>query len=83
MLSKITDKEKFKSGKEVRRYVRIHVIGKSGTGKTSIVRGLLGQDIGDVKSTDGIDIFKQCQIRTDDGKWIVSEGELCTCTHIC
>lgn len=63
------------SGEEERRYVRIQVIGKEKVGKTSLVRRLLGQEINDVVSTDGIDIYKTCQIRTSDGKWIVGEGE--------
>ncbi|XP_071181256.1 uncharacterized protein [Mytilus edulis] len=58
---------------EVRKYVRIQVIGKSHAGKTSLVRRLLGKRIDDVKRTDGIDIDKTCRIRTSDGEWIVGE----------
>lgn len=63
-----------KSGTESRQYVRIQVIGKDGVGKTSLVRRLLGKQIDDVESTDGIDIDKTCQIKTSDGEWIVGEG---------
>ncbi|CAG2254924.1 unnamed protein product [Mytilus edulis] len=61
--------------KEVRRYVRIQVIGKDGVGKTCLVRRLLGKPINDVTSTDGIEINRTCQIRTSDGEWIISGEE--------
>ena len=64
------------TGTEIRQYVRIQVIGKDRVGKTSLVRRLLGKQLDDVISTDGIDIDKTCQIRTSDGEWIVGEGEL-------
>ncbi|CAC5368629.1 unnamed protein product [Mytilus coruscus] len=67
--------EAIKSGKEMRKFVRIQVIGKDRVGKTSLVRRLLGQGIDDIKSTDGIDIARQCQIKTSDGEWIVGEVE--------
>ncbi|CAG2192063.1 unnamed protein product [Mytilus edulis] len=60
-------------GEEVRRFVRIHVIGKEGVGKSCLVRRLLGQKTDDIKSTDGIDILRKCQIRTVDGKWIIGK----------
>lgn len=69
--------EEIKSGKEVRRYVRVQVIGKHAAGKTSLVRRLLGKNLEEVHSTDGIDITKTCQINTkEDGKWSVCEGLL-------
>ncbi|VDI57301.1 Hypothetical predicted protein [Mytilus galloprovincialis] len=64
--------EALQSGKEVRRYVRIQVIGKDGVGKTSLVRRLLRKPIEDGTSTDGIEIDRTCQIRTSDGEWITS-----------
>lgn len=69
--------EAMNSGKEVRRYVRIQVVGKNGVGKTSLVCRLLGEkNIQNVTSTDGIDVtVKKCQIRTKDGKWIVGKGK--------
>ncbi|CAC5425689.1 unnamed protein product [Mytilus coruscus] len=63
-----------KDGTEIRRYVRIQVIGKDGVGKSSLVRRLVGDDDTKLKSTDGIDIVKKCQIRTTDGKWVIGEG---------
>ncbi|CAC5404128.1 unnamed protein product [Mytilus coruscus] len=65
------------SGTEVRKYVRIQVIGKDRVGKTSLVHRLLGYKTHDGKSTDGIAINRKCQIRTSDGggEWIVGEGE--------
>lgn len=73
--------EAIKSGKEMRKFVRIQVIGKDRVGKTSLVRRLLGQGIDDVGSTDGIEIARQCQIQTSDGEWIVSGGELIFSLH--
>lgn len=68
--------EAIESGSEIRRYVRIQVIGKDGVGKSSLVRRLLGGDFDtEIKSTDGIDIIKRCQIRTDNGEWVVSQSE--------
>ncbi|VDI09892.1 Hypothetical predicted protein [Mytilus galloprovincialis] len=67
--------EAIASGSEVRRYVRIQVVGKHGVGKSSLVRRLLGEGIDDIKSTDGIDILKKCQIRRSDGEWFVSKSE--------
>lgn len=63
-------------GDEVRRFVRINVIGKDRVGKTSLVRTLLGKVFdAELKSTDGIDINRTRQIRVRDGKWTVGEGE--------
>ncbi|CAG2212928.1 unnamed protein product [Mytilus edulis] len=50
-------------------------LSKDRVGKTSLVRRLLGQDINNVESTDGIDINKTCQIRKSDGEWIVGNVE--------
>lgn len=71
------------SGKEVRKYVRIQVIGKHGVGKTSLVHRLLGYKQHDGKSTDGIEIDRKCQIRESDGEWIIGEGELLPLIHSC
>lgn len=60
---------------EVREYVRIQVIGKDRVGKTSLVSRLLGYGSHDGKSTDGIEINRKCQIRKEDGEWIVGKGE--------
>lgn len=80
---KIIYKEAIQSGKEVRKYVRIQVIGKDGVGKTSLVRRLLNQDIEDVKSTDGIEINRICHIKESDGTWIFDNGELHNFYSIC
>ncbi|CAC5422025.1 unnamed protein product [Mytilus coruscus] len=65
--------EAIESGKEIRRYVRIQVIGEHGVGKSTLVRRLLGQDIKGDKSTDGIEINNRCQIRKSNGEWIVGK----------
>ncbi|XP_063418376.1 uncharacterized protein LOC134701164 [Mytilus trossulus] len=64
-----------KDGTEIRRYVRIQVIGKEGVGKSSLVRRLVGGSIMKLNSTDGIDIVKKCQIRTTDGEWVIGKVE--------
>ncbi|CAG2248973.1 unnamed protein product [Mytilus edulis] len=64
-----------KDGTEIRRYVRIHVIGKDGVGKSSLVRTLVGDNNTPLKSTDGIDIVKKCKIRTTDGEWVIDKVE--------
>lgn len=67
------------SGTEIRNYVRIVVIGKQRVGKTSLVRRLLFLENGkyDGTSTDGIEIYRKCQIRKTDGKWFVGAGKQC------
>ncbi|CAG2237589.1 unnamed protein product [Mytilus edulis] len=64
-----------KDGTEIRRYVRIQVIGKEGVGKSSLVRRLVGDSNMKLNSTDGIDIVKKCQIRTTDGEWVIGKVE--------
>ncbi|XP_063418365.1 probable serine/threonine-protein kinase pats1 [Mytilus trossulus] len=64
-----------KDGTEIRRYVRIQVIGKEGVGKSSLVRRLVGNSNMKVNSTDGIDIVTKCKIRTTDGKWVIGKVE--------
>ncbi|VDI14591.1 Hypothetical predicted protein, partial [Mytilus galloprovincialis] len=74
---KVTNRNEhlIKDGTEIRRYVRIQVIGKDGVGKSSLVRRLVGDSNMKVHSTDGIDIVKKCQIRTTDGKWVIGRVE--------
>ncbi|CAC5386289.1 unnamed protein product [Mytilus coruscus] len=64
-----------KDGTEIRRYVRIQVIGKAGVGKSSLIRTLVGDFNTKLNSTDGIDIVKKCQIRTTDGEWVIGKVE--------
>lgn len=68
--------ETIQAEKEIRKYVRIQVIGKNGVGKTSLIRRLLNQNIEGVKSTDGIDINRTCHIKESDGTWMFDNGEL-------
>ncbi|XP_071177906.1 uncharacterized protein [Mytilus edulis] len=68
-------KETILFGEEIRKYVRIHVIGKNGVGKTCLVRRLLNQTIKDVESTDGIDINRICHIKESDLTWSIYNGE--------
>ncbi|CAG2217898.1 unnamed protein product [Mytilus edulis] len=67
--------ERIQFGHEVRKYVRIQVIGKDGVGKTSLVRRLLNQDLEGVTSTDGIDISRKFHIKEDDGTWIFDNDQ--------
>lgn len=64
--------EALRSGTEVKKYVRIQVIGQDRVGKTSLVRRLLKCEH-DGKSTDGIEIHRRYQMRTK------GEGELFDC----
>ncbi|XP_071142175.1 uncharacterized protein [Mytilus edulis] len=58
------------SGYELKRDIRLVVVGKKGAGKTSLIRRLFGEEITDVTSTNGIEIHKiQCKAMSDDGIW--------------
>lgn len=61
-------------GKEVRRYVRIIVIGEHGAGKSTLVRRLLEQDVDGINSTDGIEMNNKFQIRESNGQWVFNKG---------
>ncbi|XP_052074212.1 probable serine/threonine-protein kinase pats1 [Mytilus californianus] len=52
-------------------FARLVFIGKNGSGKTSLMRRLLGQnkeDVNSTQNTDGIDVGN-CNINIKDGKW--------------
>ncbi|XP_063407909.1 uncharacterized protein LOC134691355 [Mytilus trossulus] len=58
------------SGYELKRDIRLVVVGKKGAGKTSLIRRLFGEEITDVTSTNGIEIHKiKCKAMSDDGIW--------------
>ncbi|CAC5399888.1 MYBPC1 [Mytilus coruscus] len=64
------------SGTAVRYYIRIMIVGESGVGKTCLLRRLMNENIGDVRSTDGINIeVKQCKINRQTQKWIFTSDE--------
>ncbi|VDI67113.1 Hypothetical predicted protein [Mytilus galloprovincialis] len=65
------------SGSEKKKDIRLVVVGKKGTGKTSLVKRLLGEDIHNVRlsSTNGIDIHKiRCKANYNDGEWYKLDG---------
>ncbi|CAC5364216.1 unnamed protein product [Mytilus coruscus] len=65
------------SGTAVRYYIRIMIVGESGVGKTCLLRRLMNEQIGEVRSTDGINIeVKQCKINRQTQKWIFTSGNL-------
>ncbi|XP_071142187.1 uncharacterized protein [Mytilus edulis] len=58
------------SGFELKRDIRLVVVGKQGAGKTSLIRRLFGEDITGFTSTNGIEIHKiKCKAMSDDGIW--------------
>ncbi|XP_052082642.1 uncharacterized protein LOC127720206 isoform X2 [Mytilus californianus] len=63
------------SSKTERRYfVKIMIVGKESVGKTCLLRRLLREKIGDVSSTDGIDIVvRRCIINRENGKWKIEK----------
>lgn len=64
-----------KSGSEKKRDIRIVIVGKKGSGKTSLVRKLFGKKIEEVTSTNGIEIHRiRCNANTDDGIWNIYDG---------
>ncbi|CAG2228691.1 unnamed protein product [Mytilus edulis] len=63
------------SDSEKKRDIRLVVVGKKGSGKTSLIRRLFGEDITDVNSTNGIEIHKiKCKAMSDDGIWNKLDG---------
>lgn len=49
-------KKMLEIGHEIKREIRVLVVGKKGAGKTSLTRRLLSKPTDDVKSTNGIEI---------------------------
>ncbi|XP_076102965.1 uncharacterized protein LOC143072066 [Mytilus galloprovincialis] len=66
------------SGSEKKRDIRLVTVGMKGTGKTSLLKRLFGEEISMVKevaSTNGIEIHKiKCKANFDDGKWNKLDG---------
>ena len=55
--------------------VRLMFVGLYGAGKTSLARRIMGRDISDVTSTDGIDVYiGKCRVNLNDQRWITLEG---------
>lgn len=68
-------KECLKLGKDKQNKVRIIVVGPKKSGKTCLVRRLLGKEIEDVKSTNGVEMHAlKCKAKLSDMKWICQEG---------
>ncbi|VDI17148.1 Hypothetical predicted protein, partial [Mytilus galloprovincialis] len=68
------------SGSEKKRDIRLVIVGKKGTGKTSLLKRLFGEKINNRKltSTNGIEIHRtRCKANSDDGIWhrIVGNNE--------
>lgn len=58
------------SGTAKRFNIRVMIVGKGQVGKTCLLRRLMNEQIGDVKSTDGLDISRRkCQIDIKTGEW--------------
>ncbi|XP_076082619.1 uncharacterized protein LOC143053718 [Mytilus galloprovincialis] len=66
------------SGSEKKREIRLVIVGKKGTGKTSLLKRLFGEEInnGQVTSTNGIEIHRiRCKANSDDGIWKKLDGK--------
>ncbi|CAG2195215.1 unnamed protein product [Mytilus edulis] len=61
------------SGSEKKRDIRLVILGKKGSGKTSFLKRLLREDINTIRtvtSTDGISIHRtRCNVNSDDSIW--------------
>lgn len=70
------------SGSEKKRDIRLVILGKKGSGKTSFLKRLLKEDINTIRmvtSTDGISIQRtRCNVNSDDGKWNKFDGMIFT-----
>lgn len=68
------------SGFEEKRDIRLVIVGKKGSGKTSLVKRLFGVDkseIPEVTSTNGIEIHRiRCDANTDAGIWNILDGKI-------
>ncbi|XP_063442140.1 uncharacterized protein LOC134722449 [Mytilus trossulus] len=63
------------SGSEKKRDIRLVIVGEKGAGKTSFLKRLFEEEIGDVTSTNGIEIHRiKCLAESDDGIWDKLEG---------
>ncbi|KAK3578651.1 hypothetical protein CHS0354_002953 [Potamilus streckersoni] len=64
------------TGVERRRSIRLMLVGLYAAGKTSLARRLMGQNIENIESTNGIDIHKgRCTVSLEDGTWSVTNAE--------
>lgn len=63
------------SGSEIKRDIRLVIVGEKGVGKTSLLKRLFGEEMGGVKSTNGIEIHRiKCHAEYNDGIWKKLEG---------
>ncbi|VDI67110.1 Hypothetical predicted protein [Mytilus galloprovincialis] len=65
------------SGSEKKRDIRLVIVGKKGTGKTSLLKRLFREDINnsELTSTNGIEIHRiRCKANYDDGIWYKLDG---------
>lgn len=64
------------SGSEKKRDIRLVIVGKKGTGKTSLLKRLLGEDMHNrrVSSTNAIEIHK-IRCKANDGEWYKLDGK--------
>ncbi|VDI03474.1 Hypothetical predicted protein, partial [Mytilus galloprovincialis] len=58
------------SGSEKKRDIRLVIVGEKGAGKPSFLKRLFEEEIGEVTSTNGIEIHRiKCLAESDDGIW--------------
>jgi GTPase SAR1 family protein len=54
-------------------------VGLFGAGKTSTARRIMGKEIDDVTSTDGIDVYiGKCKVDLSNDQWETLEGDYIT-----
>lgn len=69
-------REALEEGSENYNHVRVMVVGYHGAGKSSLTKRLLRENVEEVRSTDGVEIFtKRGRFQLSDHAWIKFDGK--------
>lgn len=69
-------REALEEGSENYNHVRVMVVGYHGAGKSSLTKRLLRENVEEVRSTDGVEIFtKRGRFQLSDHAWIKYDGK--------